>query len=113
MRIWMPALASAAIALVTGSSPAQEPGQAPPRPEATFAGDVSFLGERADVVVLQAAGCGPVAVSPKLTGRVMTSSFAENEPGFGLVRQEGNGRTMHYTVHGYANDRPEAQRYGS
>jgi ribulose-bisphosphate carboxylase small chain len=34
-----------------------------------------------------------------------------NEPGFGLVRQEANGRTMRYTVHGYAADRPEAQRY--
>jgi ribulose-bisphosphate carboxylase small chain len=33
------------------------------------------------------------------------------EPGFGLVRQEGNGRTMHYTVHGYAADKPEAERY--
>ena len=34
-----------------------------------------------------------------------------NEPGFGLVRQEANGRSMRYTVHGYAADRPEAQRY--
>ena len=34
-----------------------------------------------------------------------------NEPGFGLVRQEVNGRTMHYTVHSYATDKPEAQRY--
>ncbi|MGE5115148.1 MAG: ribulose bisphosphate carboxylase small subunit [Betaproteobacteria bacterium] len=33
-----------------------------------------------------------------------------NEPGFGLVRQEGPGRTMHYTVHGYAADRPEGER---
>ena len=35
----------------------------------------------------------------------------KDEPGFGLVRQEGPGRTMHYTVHGYATDKPEAQRY--
>jgi ribulose-bisphosphate carboxylase small chain len=34
-----------------------------------------------------------------------------NEPGFGLVRQEANGRSMRYTVHSYATDKPEAQRY--
>jgi ribulose-bisphosphate carboxylase small chain len=34
----------------------------------------------------------------------------ENEPGFGLVRQEGPGRVLHYTVHSYATDRPEGQR---
>ena len=34
-----------------------------------------------------------------------------NEPGFGLVRQEANGRSMRYTVHGYATGKPEAQRY--
>ena len=34
------------------------------------------------------------------------------EPGFGLVRQEVNGRTMRYTVHSYATDKPEAERYG-
>ena len=33
------------------------------------------------------------------------------EPGFGLQRQEGRGRTMHYTLRGYAADRPETQRY--
>jgi ribulose-bisphosphate carboxylase small chain len=33
------------------------------------------------------------------------------EPGFGVVRQEVNGRTMRYTVHSYATDKPEAQRY--
>ena len=33
------------------------------------------------------------------------------EPGFGLVRQEGEGRSLRYTVHSYATDRPEAQRY--
>jgi ribulose-bisphosphate carboxylase small chain len=36
-----------------------------------------------------------------------------NEPGFALVRQEGNGRTIHYTVRGYAADQPEGQRYGA
>jgi ribulose-bisphosphate carboxylase small chain len=34
-----------------------------------------------------------------------------NEPGFGLVRQEANGRSMRYTVHSYATDKPEARRY--
>ena len=33
------------------------------------------------------------------------------EPGFGLQRQEANGRTMRYTVHPYATQRPEAERY--
>ncbi|MBL8304645.1 MAG: ribulose bisphosphate carboxylase small subunit [Ideonella sp.] len=35
-----------------------------------------------------------------------------NEPGFGLVRQEVNGRSMKYTVHSYGTDRPESKRYG-
>jgi ribulose-bisphosphate carboxylase small chain len=33
------------------------------------------------------------------------------EPGFGLERQEGPGRTLHYTIRAYAADRPEGQRY--
>ncbi|MDE2369064.1 MAG: ribulose bisphosphate carboxylase small subunit [Burkholderiales bacterium] len=32
------------------------------------------------------------------------------EPGFGLRRQEGEGRRLHYTVHGYGADRPEGER---
>jgi len=36
----------------------------------------------------------------------------KEEPGFGLVRQEGAGRSIRYTVHSYATDRPETQRYG-
>ena len=35
----------------------------------------------------------------------------EDEPGFRLVRQEARGRSMRYTVQGYAADRPESQRY--
>jgi ribulose-bisphosphate carboxylase small chain len=35
----------------------------------------------------------------------------KNEPGFGLSRQEVNGRSIHYTVHSYATDRPEGERY--
>lgn len=33
------------------------------------------------------------------------------EPGFGLVRQEVNGRTMRYTITGYAAQQPEGLRY--
>ncbi|ODV10305.1 MAG: ribulose 1,5-bisphosphate carboxylase small subunit [Rubrivivax sp. SCN 70-15] len=35
----------------------------------------------------------------------------ENEPGFNLQRQEVNGRSQHYTIHGYAADKPEGERY--
>jgi ribulose-bisphosphate carboxylase small chain len=35
----------------------------------------------------------------------------KNEPGFGLVRQETEGRTMRYTIHSYATDKPESERY--
>lgn len=34
-----------------------------------------------------------------------------DEPGFGLVRQETNGRSIRYTVHSYATDKPETRRY--
>lgn len=47
----------------------------------------------------------------------ITMSFIVNrpakEPGFGLVRQEVQGRSMRYTVHSYATDDPEAQRYSA
>jgi ribulose-bisphosphate carboxylase small chain len=33
-----------------------------------------------------------------------------SEPGFGLVRQEVDGRSLRYTVHSYATDKPEGQR---
>lgn len=35
----------------------------------------------------------------------------EKEPGFGLVRQEGAGRSISYTIHSYATDKPESERY--
>lgn len=35
----------------------------------------------------------------------------KKEPGFGLARQEGPGRSIHYTVHSYATDKPEGERY--
>ena len=33
----------------------------------------------------------------------------QSEPGFGLVRQEAHGRTMRYTLHSYATERPRAR----
>jgi len=36
----------------------------------------------------------------------------QREPGFGLIRQEGPGRTLRYTLHGYGTDRPEGERGG-
>ncbi len=35
----------------------------------------------------------------------------EIEPGFGLVRQENSGRNVSYTIHSYATDKPEGERY--
>jgi ribulose-bisphosphate carboxylase small chain len=33
------------------------------------------------------------------------------EPGFGLVREEGPGRSVRYTTRAYAAERPEGERY--
>jgi ribulose-bisphosphate carboxylase small chain len=33
------------------------------------------------------------------------------EPGFRLSRQEGDGRSLRYTTHAYATDRPPGRRY--
>ena len=35
----------------------------------------------------------------------------KKEPGFGVTRQEVNGRNIRYTVHSYATDKPESERY--
>lgn len=35
----------------------------------------------------------------------------KEEPGFRLVRQESDGRHIRYTLHSYATDKPEGQRY--
>ena len=35
----------------------------------------------------------------------------KKEPGFGLVRQETDGRSIRYTIHSYATDKPEGERY--
>ena len=45
----------------------------------------------------------------------VTLSFIVNrpkdEPGFRLVRVEAHGRNIRYTVHSYATDNPEGERY--
>ncbi len=45
----------------------------------------------------------------------MRLSFIVNrpaeEPGFGVVRQEQAGRSIRYTIHSYATDRPAGERY--
>jgi len=45
----------------------------------------------------------------------VTLSFIVNrpkdEPGFRLVRSEAQGRNIRYTVHSYATDNPEGERY--
>jgi len=42
-------------------------------------------------------------------------SFIVNRPareaGFGLTRQETNGRTIRYTIHSYSTDKAEGERY--
>ena len=47
----------------------------------------------------------------------VTMSFIVNrpsyEPGYGLVRQEVNGRSIRYTVFPYATDNPGGERYSS
>ncbi len=35
----------------------------------------------------------------------------KQEPGFGVTRQEVNGRNMRYTIHSYATDKPSGNRY--
>lgn len=34
------------------------------------------------------------------------------EPGFELVREQGKGRNLHYTIRSYATSEPAARRYG-
>ena len=35
----------------------------------------------------------------------------KKEPGFGLAREEGAGRQIHYRISSYATDKPEGERY--
>jgi ribulose-bisphosphate carboxylase small chain len=47
----------------------------------------------------------------------ITMSFIVNrparEPGFGVVRQETDGRKQRYTIHSYATDQAESERYSA
>lgn len=58
------------------------------RSEPTFAAEVRWLSDHVDLAVLGSGETGPVAVSPTLTGRVLTTAFSPDEPGFGLVSRE-------------------------
>jgi ribulose-bisphosphate carboxylase small chain len=40
------------------------------------------------------------------------ASRPDDEPGFRLIRQEVDGRSLRYTVQPYASDLPEGERYG-
>jgi ribulose-bisphosphate carboxylase small chain len=55
------------------------------------------------------------AYDPILGRQTTALSFIVNrpahEPGFRLERREGPGRTLAYTVHSYATDRPHGRRY--
>jgi len=46
--------------------------------------------------------------SPKMSYLV---NRPQNEPGFGLVRQEAEGRSIRYTIRSYATDKGEGERY--
>jgi ribulose-bisphosphate carboxylase small chain len=46
--------------------------------------------------------------SPKMSYIV---NRPKSEPGFALVRQEVDGRNIRYTIHAYATDKPEGERY--
>lgn len=41
------------------------------------------------------------------------ASRPEDEPGFNLIRQEVNGRSMRYTLQPYVTEKPEGERYGA
>ncbi|MBC8722346.1 ribulose bisphosphate carboxylase small subunit [Paraburkholderia sp. 31.1] len=51
------------------------------------------------------------------TFETMRLSFIVNrpdvEPGFRLLRQDGQGRTQRYSMTGYAGDRPAGEGYGA
>jgi ribulose-bisphosphate carboxylase small chain len=56
-----------------------------------------------------------LAFDPRKGFETIRMSFIVNrpaeEPGFDLVRAEGPGRQLHYTVHSYASAKPTGQRY--
>ena len=54
--------------------------------------------------------------NPKLTKQTTALQFLVNrpdhEPGYYIQRQETHDRTINYTLHPYAADKPHAERYG-
>ena len=69
---------------------------------------IAHLKENGRIVVMFCAFQG----APKILrlhgqGRVVEP----HEPGFALVREEGPGRSMNYTISSYAAQRPEGERY--
>lgn len=59
-----------------------------------------------------------VSAYDRRKGRQTTAiSFIVNrptqDPGFSLARQEAHDRTIHYTVHSYATDKPKGDRFTS
>ncbi|MFN8094383.1 MAG: DUF6786 family protein [Vicinamibacteria bacterium] len=71
--------AAALLAAVTTQAPAGE---------RSFDGDVAFLRQRVEVVVLEDAAGARVAVVPAWQGRVMTSSTSGAAPGYGWINEE-------------------------
>ncbi len=43
----------------------------------------------------------------------VAAALGRLEPGFDLVRQEAQGRTIRYTTRPYATEKPSGERYGS
>lgn len=58
------------------------------KPISSFAGDVSFLKECVDVIVLESSNGAQAAVCPAFQGRVMTSASNPNEPGNGWINHD-------------------------
>ena len=56
-----------------------------------------------------AQGSGSIVNIGSMSGFIVNRP--QNEPGFGLTRQEGPGRSLCYTVTSYAAARPEGERY--
>ena len=77
-------------------------------------GMFSFLPDLTDAEIAMQIEYGlnkGYAWSVEYTAMSFIVNRPRDEPGFGLVRQEVNGRTMRYTVQSYAADKPEGQRY--
>ena len=80
--------------------------------------------EQSDVAMREVKACREqhpnhyvkvIAYDARYTRQTTALAFVVNrppeEPGFRLERTDKSDRSMRYTVHSYAADRPEAQRY--